>query len=90
MKENEVCSRVETLQRKVLELSDMVFFLESEVLALGNMLIKSKYIDSKELNRMTELVLKQKVKERENERNSSPIHMTREELQSAIQEKIKQ
>lgn len=90
MKENEVCSRVEILQRKVLELSDMVFFLESEVLALGNMLIKSKYIDSKELNRMTELVLKQKVKERENERNSSPIHMTREELQSAIQEKIKQ
>ena len=90
MKENEVYSRVEMLQRKVSELSDMVFFLESEVLALGNMLIKSKYIDSKELNRMTELVLKQKVKERENERSSSPIHMTREELQSAIQEKIKQ
>lgn len=90
MKENEICSRIEILQRKVLELSDMVFFLESEVLALGNMLIKSKHIDSKELNRMTELVLKQKVKERENERNSSPIHMTREELQSAIQENIKQ
>lgn len=90
MKENEICSRIEILQRKVLELSDMVFFLESEVLALGNMLIKSKHIDSKELNRMTELVLKQKVKERENERSSSPIHMTREELQSAIQENIKQ
>lgn len=90
MKENEICSRIEILQRKVLELSDMVFFLESEVLALGNMLIKSKHIDPKELNRMTELVLKQKVKERENERSSSPIHMTREELQSAIQENIKQ
>ena len=84
----ELCARIEVLKRRVLELSDMVMFLEAEVLALGNLLISSKSISSKDLNLMTELVLKQKIKDRENEKSSSPIHMTKEELQSAIQGKI--
>ena len=84
----ELCARIEVLKRRVLELSDMVMFLESEVLALGNLLISSKSISSKDLNLMTELVLKQKIKDRENEKSSSPSHMTKEELQSAIQGKI--
>ena len=60
----ELCARIEVLKRRVLELSDMVMFLESEVLALGNLLISSKSISSKDLNLMTELVLKQKIKDR--------------------------
>lgn len=86
----ELASRIAVLQRRVEELVDLVFFLEVEVLALGNLLIKTKSLSKEDLRMMTDLVLKQKMEEGRRDRDSSPVKMTREELQSAIQEKIKQ
>ena len=69
--------------RRNLELSDEVAFLEAEVLALGNILINSGLVKKEDLFKMTDLVLRQRMIERQNERNSSPFHLTKNELEEA-------
>lgn len=85
----EVCSRVNRLNEKVKTLQDTVDFLEAEVLALGNILVRRELLTLKELENCTAVVIRQRLARQEAERRG-PIHALREEFEEALQERIRQ
>lgn len=85
----EICSLVNRLSAKVVELQNSVDMLEVEVLAIGNILVNKKIFTIKELDNYTSLVVKQKIAEKSTQR-SGPIPALREEFEEALQNKIKQ
>ena len=85
----EICSLVNRLSAKMVELQNSVDMLEAEVLAIGNLLVNKKMFTIKELNNYTSLVVKQKIAEKSTQR-SGPIPALREEFEEALQNKIKQ
>lgn len=85
----EICSLVNRLSAKVIELQNSVDILEAEVLAIGNLLVNKKIFTIKELDNYTSLVVKQKIAEKSTQR-SGPIPALREEFEEALQNKIKQ
>ncbi len=94
MKENEVsireiCSLVNRLNNKVVDLAESLDMLEAEVLAVGNLLIRKNVMSVKELDNYTALVVKQKAAERRTLR-SGAIPALREEFEDALQNKIRQ
>lgn len=85
----EICSLVNRLSAKVIELQNSVDILEAEVLAIGNLLVNKKIFTIKELDNYTSLFVKQKIAEKSTQR-SGPIPALREEFEEALQNKIKQ
>lgn len=85
----EICSLVNRLTNKIIELQNSNDMLEAEVLAIGNLLVKKNIFTIKELDNYTSLVVKQKIVEKETQRNG-PIPALREEFEEALQNKIKQ
>lgn len=85
----ELCSRMNRLQNKCSQLQDKVFFLESEVLALGNILIKHDLLSLKELESYTSVIVRQKTAQQEIDKKK-PIPALKEEFEEALQRKIQQ
>ncbi len=71
---------VYNLKRKVISLEDSNFFLEAEVLALGNLLIKQKMVQEEDLVNFTEVVLKQRIQERKQTEQELHIPFTSGEM----------
>lgn len=68
------------LLREIAELKDLCFFLEAEVLALGNLLIRSGQVKQEDLVRFTDIVLRQKAAEREKEKSDLMLSLTEGEI----------
>ena len=86
----ELCARIERLKYKVQSLQDVCFFLESEVIALGNLLIQKRILTQKELEQFTSIVVNQKIAQREVDKNNSNFHLLKEEFEEALQQKVQQ
>ena len=86
----ELCSRIERLKNKTNQLQDNVFFLEAEVIALGNILLKHGILNLKELEEFTSAAVKQKYSEDQIKRKNSYIPALQEEFVDALQKKIVQ
>ena len=68
------------LLKEIAELKDLCFFLEAEVLALGNLLIRSGQVKQEDLVRFTDMVLRQKAAEREKEKSDLMLSLTEGEI----------
>ena len=86
----ELCARIVRLKNKVQSLQDTCFFLESEVLALGNLLIKKGILTQKELDQFTSVVVNQKIAQHEADKKKANYHLLKEEFEEALQRKVKQ
>lgn len=85
----ELCSRIVRLQTTVGELLDNINFLEAEVLALGNILIKKNILTLKELEQLTSAIIHQKIAEKST-RSVNASDELRKEFVEALQKKIHQ
>lgn len=86
----ELCARIIRLQNKVKSLQDNCFFLESEVIALGNILIRKGILTQKELEQFTSVVVNQKIAQREADKKQANYHLLKDEFEEALQRKISQ
>lgn len=85
----ELCARISRFQSKVETLQETVDFLEAEVLALGNILIKKNILSLKEIEQLTSAIIHQKIAEKSSH-SSNASESLRQEFEDALQEKIKQ
>lgn len=85
----ELCARFKILEQKVLTLQSTKDFLEAEVLALGNLLLKRGIITVDELDVYTKVIIKQKMSDLEASKNA-PIAALREEFLEEVQKRIEQ
>ena len=76
--------QIALLKRSNQRALDNIMFLEAEVIALGNILINSKIITIEELSKMTDAVLQKHAAERVKEKEMSPFHLTKEELEDEL------
>lgn len=82
--EREILGRVQLLTEETRRLRGEVAFLEAEVLAMGNILLKKGGVTLEELRHYTSLALKERENREREERKQSPYGMTREELQDSL------
>lgn len=85
----ELCAKIEFLKDKVGRLQETIDFLEAEVIAIGNVLIKHNVLTLKEIETFTSVAINQKIAEK-NSRSPNASEELRQEFQEALQEKIKQ
>lgn len=87
----EICSLVNRLNNKVVDLQNSLDMLEAEVLAIGNLLVKKQTITLKELDNYTALIVKQKMAEKQVHRApDGSLKDIREEFEEAVQNRIRQ
>ena len=85
-----LCSIVTQCSNKVRELLDKVEYLDAEVIALGNVLIRKNIMSLEEIKNFTEIVMKQKTFERQKEREQgfAGAKVLRNELEEVLSAQI--
>lgn len=85
-----LCSIVTQCRNQVRELLDRVEYLDAEVIALGNILIRKNIMSLEEIKKFTEIVMKQKTLERQKQREQgiAGAKVLRNELEEALSAQI--